>query len=281
MEQDYKAKDVAQLPQTPLARARARLVELVEAPWFSNAVMALICLNAITLGLETFDRFDPWRPWLHLFDLLFVTVFVIEMVLRIAAYGPSFFRSGWNIADFVIVAGAALAASNLFAALRAFRVLRLLRVVTVVPRMRTVVRALVDSVPGIISVAIIAVLIVYVFAVIAGSLYGETHPNYFGNVFTSMYTLFQIITLEGWRDIADDVQADHPMSWIFFLTFVLVGTFTMLNLFIAIVVRVVEEEADETEEFIHEETDHVLQELKVLSAKIDELKARLPDQERP
>lgn len=276
MKQDEMIDQVAQAPHSNVQGARAHLLRLVEAPWFTGAVMVLIVLNAVTLGLETFEAFKPYEAWFQIIDLLFVVIFVVEIVLRIVAFGPSFFRSGWNVADFLIVVGSALAASNLFAALRAFRVLRLLRVVTVVPRMRTVVKALMDSVPGIISVAIVAILIVYVFAVIAGTLYGETHPELFGNVFISMYTLFQIMTLEGWRDIADSVQAEHRWAWVYFITFVLVGTFTMLNLFIAIVVRVVEEESDETEELIHEETDQVLTEIRKLTAKIDALERRLP-----
>lgn len=256
---------------------RTRLRRLVEAPAFNAVIMTLICLNAVTLGLETFEFARPYRGLLHLIDLCFVTVFLIEIAMRVIAAGPRFFTSPWDVADFIIVVGSALAASNLFAALRAFRILRLLRVVTIVPRMQVVVKALVDSIPGILSVAVVAMLVVYVFAVIAGALYGDTHPEYFGNVFVSMYTLFQIITLEGWREIADSVQAQHPLAWIFFVGFVLVGTFTMLNLFIAIVVRVVEEESDETEEVVHEEVDHVLIELRALSAKIDRLEEKVGD----
>lgn len=279
MESEGKREMVAPEPQSGASGLRARVARFAEATPFTGFITFLICLNAITLGLESFDRFEPYADWLRLLDLLFIAIFVFEMAVRIWAAGPAFFRSGWNVADFLIVAGSAMAASNIFAALRAFRILRLLRVVTFVPRMRTVVRALVDAVPGIISVAIVAVLIVYVFAVIACSLYGDTHPELFGNVFISMYTLFQIITLEGWKEIADDVQAEHPTAWIYFLLFVLVGTFTMLNLFIAIVVRVVEEEADETEDFIHEETDQVLKEIRVLSEKLDTLEAKLTRRE--
>lgn len=262
-----------------IAGARARIQRWVESPVFTGAITLLICLNAVTLGIETFPSMQPYQPMLHVVDLVFVIIFVVEIVLRMAAAGPSFFRSWWNVADFIIIAGSAMAASNLFVALRAFRILRVLRVVTAVPRMRTVVQALVDSIPGILSVALVAALVIYVFAVIAGSLYGETHPEYFGNVFVSMYTLFQIITLEGWREIADAVQADHPSAWLFFLIFVLVGTFTMLNLFIAIVVRVVEEESDETEDTVHEEADHIIAEVRLLADKIDRLEARLS--ERP
>ena len=110
--------------------------------------------------------------------------------------------------------------------------------------MRTVVSALFEAIPGIASVGVIVVLIVYVFSVIAANLYGPTHPEIFGDVFVAMYTLFQVMTLEGWAEIANEVAQTHRQSWIFFLTFVLIATFTMLNLFVAIVVKVIDEDSD-------------------------------------
>ena len=142
--------------------------------------------------------------------------------------------------------------------------LRVLRVITVIPRMRVVVSALLDSIPGIASVGVVLALIIYVFAVIAANLYGEAHPTLFGDVFLSMYTLFQVMTLEGWPDIAGTVGETHPSSWIFFITFVLVGTFTMLNLFVAILVRVVDEDSQETEELLVSENEELRTEIAAL-----------------
>ena len=142
------------------------------------------------------------------------------------------------------------------------------------PRMRVVVAALLDAIPGIASVGIVLVLILYVFAVIAANLYGPEHPDLFGNVFVSMYTLFTIMTLEGWREIADAVAETHPRSWAFFLTFVLIATFTMLNLFVAIVVRVVEEDS---EELAAAQTEEIRSEIRALREDIAALAAQKRD----
>ncbi len=271
------------LPEGALAQAlpawRRRLLAFVDGGFFQGVVITIISLNAILLGVETFPIGKRFEALLMVIDRACVFFFILELSLRITAYGRAFFRSPWNVFDFFIVAVSSFPQATGVAALRALRILRVLRVVTVVPRMRTVVRGLFDAVPGIMSVAIVAMLVTYIFAVLASAWYGETNPDLFGDVFISMYTLFQIITLEGWRDIADAVGVYHPNSWIFFVVFVLVGTFTMLNLFIAIVVRVVEEEADETEEVVRHETQLMLDELARLSGKVEELSQRLNQQD--
>ncbi|WOI54131.1 ion transporter [Parvularcula sp. LCG005] len=254
---------------------RHKLITFVEGAVFQNTVMLLICLNAIVLGVETLPVGRNHAELLNMVDQTFISFFILELVLRITAYGPAFFRSGWNIADFLIIVTSALTHATGVAAFRAFRILRLLRVVTVIPRMRLVVKALFDAIPGIVSVALVALLIVYVFAVIASTLYGPTHPALFGDVFTSMYTLFQVITLEGWRDIADEVSEDHKYAWAFFVIFVLVGTFTMLNLFIAIVVRVVEDEADETEDLVRDETNLILDKIAIVADRLDTIEQKV------
>ena len=274
--------------EEPRQTGRASLRQFVERPLFQNTVMVMICLNALILGAETLTGLREHHENFILLDRIFVSFFVLELAIRLMAYGTGYFRSTWNIVDFLIILGSVLAATSLFAAFRAFRILRLLRVVTAIPRMRVVVKALFDAIPGILSVAVVGLLIVYVFAVIASTLYGDTHPGLFGDVFISMYTLFQIMTLEGWRDIADAVSADHDFAWVFFLVFVLVGTFTMLNLFIAIVVRVVEEESDETEEVVKRETVMLLDEMAKLreqmtaiDAHIDRLEQNTTDRPNP
>lgn len=224
---------------------RVQIKQLVDSGPFQTLVLILILLNAAMLGAETLPAFrDEARQMLGFADRLIIYAFAAEVALRIYAYRINYFKNGWNVFDFVIVFLSLIAATSGFAAIRAFRVLRVLRVVTVIPRMRLVVSALLDAIPGIASVGIVIILIVYVFAVIAANLYGPAHPDIFGDVFAAMYTLFQVMTLEGWADIAAEVGATHPRSWIFFLAFVLIATFTMLNLFVAIVVRAVEEDAD-------------------------------------
>lgn len=229
----------------PQLAGPTRLQRFVEKPWFQGLVFTLIIANALILGAETFDEINAAiGTWLGVADRLIIYAFLAEIGLRIAAYRVDFFKNGWNLFDFVVILISLLAATSGLGALRAFRVLRILRVITVIPRMRLVVSALLDAIPGIASVGVVLALIIYVFAVIGASLYGGAHPALFGDVFQAMYTLFQVMTLEGWPDIAATVRETHPQSWAFFLSFVLIATFTMLNLFVAIVVRVVEEDSD-------------------------------------
>ncbi|WP_375207198.1 ion transporter [Hyphococcus sp.] len=239
---------------------RTALQRLVDGSAFQAVVLSLIIINAVVLGAETFAVFKG-APALRILDRIIIYAFMAEIGLRIIAWRGEYFRNGWNIFDFLIVAVSIAAATSGLAALRAFRVLRVLRVITVIPRMRVVVSALLDSIPGIASVGIVLALIVYVFAVIAANLYGPAHPELFGDVFEAMYTLFQVMTLEGWPDIASQVAQTHKRSWIFFLTFVLIATFTMLNLFVAIVVRVVEEDSEPVVDEVIENQRMILQEI--------------------
>ncbi|MEL7486408.1 MAG: ion transporter [Pseudomonadota bacterium] len=224
---------------------RETVKTLVESRWFQTLVLSLILINAVILGAETIAPVKRAMGMaLTLIDHVIIYAFVVEVALRLYAYGRDYFKNGWNVFDFFIVLISLIAASSGLAAVRALRVLRVLRVVTIIPRMRVVVSALLDAIPGIASVGVVLVLILYVFAVIAANLYGAEHAERFGDVFIAMYTLFQVMTLEGWPDIARAVGETHPNSWMFFLTFVLIATFTMLNLFVAIVVRVVEEDSE-------------------------------------
>ena len=239
---------------------RTSLQRFVESSAFQAVVLSLIIINAVILGAETFPAFKG-APLLKIIDRIIVYAFVVEIGMRIIAWRGAYFRNGWNLFDFLIVAISIGAATSGLAALRAFRVLRVLRVITVIPRMRVVVSALLDSIPGIASVGVVLALIVYVFAVIAANLYGPQHPELFGDVFQAMYTLFQVMTLEGWPDIASQVAETHERSWIFFLTFVMIATFTMLNLFVAIVVRVVEEDSEPVVDDVLENQRAILREI--------------------
>ncbi|MBT8473649.1 MAG: ion transporter [Marinicaulis sp.] len=261
-----------------MASAREKTENLIESRGFQGGVLILIILNAILLGAETFPKIKAdYGEFISTIDRLIIYAFLFEIGLRIFAERENYFKKGWNVFDFTIVMVSLLAATSGFAALRAFRVLRVLRLITVIPRMRVVVSALLDSIPGIASVGVVLALIIYVFAVIAATLYGPEHPELFRDVFASMYTLFQVMTLEGWPDIAAEVRATHPNSWVFFMTFVLIATFTVLNLFVAIVVRVVEEDSNEILDSVAESQKSVEGELAAIRAEITKLSKRLPD----
>jgi voltage-gated sodium channel len=235
----------------------------VEGPKVQNSIMALIVINAIILGLETVPAaMDNYGMYLLALDRLILGIFVIEIGLRIFAHRLGFFRDAWSIFDFIVVGIALVPASGPFAVLRALRVLRVLRLLTLVPSMRRVVGALLNSIPGLGSIALVLLLIYYVFAVIATKLFGPEFPQWFGSIGESLFTLFQIMTLESWSmGIVRPVMEVHPAAWVFFVCFILIATFTMLNLFIAIIVNAMhsfsEEESQQALDAMHEARDHI------------------------
>jgi voltage-gated sodium channel len=224
------------------AGLRPLLAGFVESPRVQGVIIALILANAVTLGLETFPPvMARFGDLLHLLDQALLAVFVIELALKLIAHGPRFFRGGWNIFDFVVVGIALLPSSGALSVLRALRVLRVLRLISAVPKMRFVVESLARSLPGLGSIGLLLMLFFYVFAVMATKLYGPHFPQWFGSLWASMFSLFQIMTLEGWADIAREVMASEPGAWVFFLAFILLATFTVLNLFIAVIVNAMQE----------------------------------------
>ncbi len=203
-----------------------------------RAITGLIILNAASLGLETAPSIaGSYGDWLHAFDRVVLAVFVAEIAGKMLYRGLGFFRNGWNVFDFVVVGIALLPASGPLAVLRALRVLRTLRLLSVIPSMRRVVHALLSAIPGLTSVSMLILLIFYVGAVLSTRLFGATFPDWFGSIGESMYTLFQVMTLESWSmGIVRPVMEAYPQAWLFFVPFILVTSFAVLNLFIGIMV---------------------------------------------
>lgn len=264
---------------------RAWLREWVESAPFRYTILAIIFINAIILGLETSpDVMSSVGETLHLIDKIILGIFVAELVLRMYAHGPRFFLDPWGVFDFIIVAIALVPTSEEFSVLRALRILRALRLISGVPRMRRVVEALLRAVPGIGSVAALLLLVFYVFSVIATKLFGAAFPQWFGTIGESMYSLFQIMTLESWSmGIVRPVMEKFPYAWAFFVPFIIVSSFTVLNLFIAIIVDSMQtlhaEEAEQTveavETIIDKDTRLVSSEIARLRAEIAELRQDL------
>ena len=222
---------------------RGPLARRIESPPTQALVIALILVNAVILGLETSEAIMArWGAVVNTIDQAILAVFVVEIGLRLAVWRGSFFRDPWSVFDFVVVGIALIPATGPLAVLRALRVLRVLRLISAVPSMRRVAGGLLAAIPGLGSVIGIIAVILYVFAVIATKLFAEHFPQWFGTLGESAYTLFQIMTLEGWGDIARSVMEVYPIAWLFFVIFILVSTFTMLNLFIAVVVTAMQSE---------------------------------------
>lgn len=258
---------------------RGAVRTLLDRRWFTHLVLGVILANALVLGAETMASGSVLDA-LHVVDQIMLGFFVVELVLRLFANGRRFFTDPWSVFDLLVVGVALIPAGGSLSALRALRVLRVLRVITVVPSLRRVVDGLLRAVPGMGAVGALLVLVMYVSAVIATGLFGETSEEYFGSLWTSLFTLFQAMTGEAWPDIARAVMVAHPSAWIFFVLYILVVSFAVLNLFIAVIVSGMEEITDEERkddeqkdqrlDALAEQNREILAELRALRAKVDE-----------
>ncbi len=254
--------------------------QLVESRLFQRFIIAVILFNGLILGLETYRSIDPEiMQVLVVLDKICLAIFVIELLMKLFVYRLAFFRDGWNVFDFVIVAVALIPASGQFSILRAFRIFRVLRLITTIDSIRRVVTGMIIALPGVGSVGGLLLIFFYIGAVISTSLFGLAFPDWFGDLGASMYTLFQIMTLESWSmGIVRPVMAEFPYAWLFFIPFIMVTTFMVLNLFIGIVVdalATVKEQDDEKK--VHkipstEDTDQILAEIRQLREEVSRLR---------
>lgn len=218
---------------------RNRLAEWLETLPVRKVIIGVILFNAILLGLETSPEIMArWGGGLTFLDNLCLGFFCVELLVKLYAFGGRFFRDPWNWFDMVIVGIALLPANETLGVLRALRILRLLRVVSAAPRLRRVVEGFISALPGMASVFLLMGLIFYISAVIATKIFAETHPEWFGNVGRSLYSLFQIMTLESWSmGIVRPVMEVHPFAWAFFVPFIIVTTFAVVNLLVGLIVN--------------------------------------------
>ena len=263
---------------------RGGVARFIENPLFSRFIIAVILINAVVLGLET-DAGVMARhgSLLMVSDKIALGIFVVEISLKLFVYRLSFFRQGWNVFDFVIVGIALIPASGPLAIFRALRILRVLRLVSVVPSMRRVIAALLHAIPGMASIIAVLMIIYYVCAVLATKLFGG-HPDpeiaeKFDNIAASMYSLFQVMTLEGWsQEIVRPVMDVYPYAWAFFIPFIIVTSFAVLNLFIGIIVdamNIIHERGDYNGPERRKRPSELTQEVRAMREEMDELKQLL------
>jgi len=263
------------------------LRQIVESNRFKNFITIIIALNAVILGFETSPAvMEKAGTVLHILDQIAVAIFVIELLMKLAVYRLSFFKRAWNVFDFTIVAITLLPAGQGLSVLRALRILRAFRLISAVPSMRKVVEALMRAIPGMLSVLTLLSLVFYVSAVMATKLFGQGFPEWFGTIGASLYSLFQIMTLESWSmGIVRPVMESYPLAWLFFVPFILVTTFAVLNLFIAIVVDAMSTHVDDEEKQTRDEIEYdhqeVMRELLALRQEMRKLTAiQNPDANR-
>jgi len=258
------------------------LARILQDPRTERVVLGLIIFNAITLGLETSPAiFAQHGELLHAVDRAVLTIFVAELLARIAVFRGRFFRDPWSVFDLFVVGIALVPATDSLSVLRALRILRVLRLVTAVPSLKRVVGGLVTALPGMGSILLLLLLIFYVFSVMAAKLFGGTKPELFGDLTTAAYTLFQVMTFDDWSaGVVKPLMQDHPYAALFFVVFILLSTFMVLNLFIGVVVSALDEEtAAEAPKLTHPAgfEERLMGEIAALRSEV----AALRDRDRP
>lgn len=274
-----------------MSKSDKRIIQkAVSSNWFQNFITIVIVVNAITLGLETSEyMMNNFGPLLIFIDRLALNIFIIEILLKLYVFRFSFFKQGWNIFDFIIVGIALLPSSGTLSVLRALRILRVLRLFSIVPKLRSVINALLDAIPGMFSIIGVLLLVFYIASVLSTKLFGAVFPDWFGSIGKSMYSLFQIMTLESWSmGIVRPVLQEFPVAWLFFIPFIIITSFTVLNLFIAILVSATQSqhEAERKAEMegmnkeAQDERTLIISEVRTLKSEIELLRKSIDEKVR-
>tara|TARA_B110000037_G_C17006468_1_gene459471 strand:+ start:222 stop:1079 length:858 start_codon:yes stop_codon:yes gene_type:complete len=264
-------------------RRKAR--NFVEHNFVRNTILGIIVFNAIMLGLSTSEAIMAnFGSLLSVLDHFVLFIFVLEMLLKLYAYGIRFFRNAWNIFDLFVVSVGLLPQTEGLSALRGLRVIRAMRLLSAIPQMRAVVQALLNALPGMGAVIIMISIVFYVFAVMATIMYGDTFDIWFGTLGRSFYTLFQIMTLESWSmGVVRPIMEVHPAAWIFFVPFIVITAFSVLNLFIGLLVNTMQSAVEEDTEaefeklrvLVRSETEQVDLHVGEMHAELRELRAEI------
>lgn len=231
--------------------------EFVDGRLFSNFILVVIIINAVLLGLQTSKTvMENMGGVLEIVDEIFLGIFILEMILKIIAYGLSYFKDGWNWFDMIIILLSVLSSLSFLSAFRVFRIFRVfrslkamrgMRMMSSLRHLRVIVQAIGRSIPSIAWTALLLVLIYYIFSIIGVSMFGEEFPDWFGNIGKSMYTLFQVMTLESWSmGISRPVMEVFSYAWMYFVPFVLISSFIVMNVVVGIVVNAISEVAEAT-----------------------------------
>ncbi|WP_146815547.1 ion transporter [Halobacillus faecis] len=252
-----------------------KLRHFIEHRSFSRFILAVILINAVVIGISTDDSiYQNYHSLFIFLDILVLSIFTIEIILKLVVYRSHFFKDGWNIFDFVIVFGSLVLYNTHFVGvLRILRVLRVMRTISVVPSLRRLTSALFLAIPAIGSVMILMGIIFYVYAIIGVTFFGDIAPEYFGNVGLSTLTLFQVFTLESWASgVFRPIFAEITWSWVYFVSFIVVSAFIILNLIIGEIVN----NAQQLSEHAEEESKDMA---KIMND-LDELKQMMREQDR-
>ncbi|MEJ8561919.1 ion transporter [Yoonia sp. GPGPB17] len=252
---------------------RQKTADLLETAWVRNFIVGVIIFNAVILGMETSKTIMAAAgPLITALDNLCLAIFVVELAAKFFAQRAQFFRSGWNIFDFIIVGVSLVPGNGGLSVLRALRILRVLRVISVVPSLRRVVEGFVTALPGMGSVFLLMGIVFYIAAVMATKLFGTSFPEWFGTLGRSGYSLFQIMTLESWSmGIVRPVMEVYPYAWVFFVPFIMVTTFAVVNLLVGLIVNSMQDaHAEEGNAATDAYRDEVMKKLEAIEARLDQ-----------
>lgn len=265
-----------------------KIKNFVESRWFQAFVIAVILLNSAVFGLQTSQGLMArFGRALNFFDQFCLGVFTVELALKLVAYNKRFCHDPWNVFDFIIVAVSFVPDMGMFSALRLFRVLRVFKLVSGVRPLRVILSAVIQSIPGVMWASVILLLIYYVYGIIGTNLFGKTHPQWFGTLGASVYSLFQIMTLESWSmGIARPVIAVHPYAWIYFVSYILFSSFVVMNIVVGIVLTSIsesvkkEDAADESSGDVRREFEKLKRQMEQFEQAIDRMAGQKDRQKR-
>ena len=223
-----------------------KLKTFIENKFVNNFILGVIIYNSIILGLMTYPALNnQYGLFLHYSNWCCVIIFTVEIIIKLYVYGKAFFRDGWNNFDFILIAISWIPTGGVFSSFRAFRVLRALRALRLVTRLqklRLIVQAIIESIPNVAWASVLLGLIFYIFAIMGTTMYAENFPVYFGSIGKSMFTLFQIMSLDDWStEIARPITEFHPFAWVYFISFILVSAFIVLNVIVGVIVNAIGE----------------------------------------
>jgi voltage-gated sodium channel len=270
---------------------RDRIKKVLEKDATQHFIVGLIIINSVLIGLETSPSYmQSFGYYIDQIDRVILFIFVIEILLKLYTYRLDFFKDWWNIFDSLIVIISIIPSTGAsFAVLRALRILRTLRLLKNIPKLKIIIEALLHSIPSIGWIGVLLLIVFYIFAVIGNNLFGADYPEYFGSLMGSLFTLFQIMTLESWASgIARPIISASPLAAVYFVIFILIATYTTLNIFIAIVVNTMNElhqksltkEEENIKKFVHIEQEFLLNRMDSMHQEMKEMKEMLIENQK-
>lgn len=247
----FKFNKITKIKSIKAKSMKEALQKFFRSDFYKIGIIIIVVFNSIILGLDTYKNFEPFvYEVLNFIDTICLVIFILESILKLYAFGLSFFTShekGWNIFDLAIVLISVFANSE-YAVLRAFRIFRILRLLSVIPSMRFICSMMVLALPQIVSIVLLLLIFYYVYGVLCCNLFGKDFPAYFGSLQDSLFTLFCMMALDGGSGVIKDVMSKYPYAWLVFISFILICTFVIMNLIIAIIMNSVDEIKRKNEE---------------------------------